>query len=209
MNHKADQGSGRILGNIDFFDLECINRKDIAVRLISFWRACTAESTDPIIRSALNSARRQQFAGYIAGIRRQFGDICRDIVDDPMPPARSRRRIRVIHRNCIAFCTRWTRRPLQRRGLILPRAPESVKYLLPGKKSTRLDCGTCKRKAAGKDRRCSQAKNDNQQQPCMLFIGNLLSFGHSPLDMNTRGSPAWNLIGTPAIVLIPVLPHIL
>jgi hypothetical protein len=49
MDHKTDQCSTRIIGDIDFFNLEGMNRKDVMVRFIALRRACAAKRMGTII----------------------------------------------------------------------------------------------------------------------------------------------------------------
>ena len=59
MNHKSDERSAGIMGNVNFLNFESIYRKYVVVWIGSLGWAGAAKCIGPIIRTALNRPRRQ------------------------------------------------------------------------------------------------------------------------------------------------------
>src|SRR5262245_51010283 len=139
---EADHGTGRVFLQRQLIHLQREHRKDIAMRFVAFRRARSPVTRLTEIGHRLYATCWCSFPIRLPSPGGKRCCIRRNVEDDPVPPATTGRRIRIIDRHGKTLRSLWCSLPPQLGRRIVPAAAEPVEDMLVADSGFILDRGT-------------------------------------------------------------------
>lgn len=125
---KASQGARRLGFERQLVDIERLDGEDIVVRFVAYRRTSPAKPRLAVIRTRLQSPGGQ--GAGTAYVRCKSAHRLRDIDDDPMPPSRTRRSVRIVERHREALRARGRITPCDCGRMVSARAAETIENVI-------------------------------------------------------------------------------